>query len=153
MMYMAQDTPSILIVDDSQAVRESLGWLLRDERNMKVAAEAASGKEAIQLAVKLKPDVVILDIELPDMDGFSVTQQLKALPHPPIVVLLSIHGDATSQKRGVLAGCDAFLEKGMNWPRLLERLQKTIKLTRKTQLGDAKIIRPRLLQSDADEQQ
>jgi CheY-like chemotaxis protein len=138
MMYTAQDTHSILIVDDSQAVRESLGWLLRDERNMKVAAEAGSGMEAIQLAVQLKPDVVILDIELPDMDGFSVTQQLKALPHPPIVVLLSIHGDAISQKRGVLAGCDAFLEKGMNWPRLLERLQKTIKLTRKTQLGDTK---------------
>jgi CheY-like chemotaxis protein len=137
-MYTAQDTHSILIVDDSQAVRESLGWLLRDERNMKVAAETGSGREAIQLTVQLKPDLVILDIELPDMDGFSVTQQLKALPHPPIVVLLSIHGDATSQKRGVLAGCDAFLEKGMNWPRLLERLQKTIKLTRKTQLGDSK---------------
>jgi CheY-like chemotaxis protein len=137
-MYTAQDTHSILIVDDSQAVRESLGWLLRDERNMKVAAETGSGREAIQLTVQLKPDLVILDIELPDMDGFSVTQQLKALPHPLIVVLLSIHGDATSQKRGVLAGCDAFLEKGMNWPRLLERLQKTIKLTRKTQLGDSK---------------
>lgn len=129
-MYTAQDMHSILIVDDSQAVRESLGWLLQDETNMKVTAEAASGEEAIQLAVKLKPDVVILDIELPDMDGFSVTKLLKALPHPPIVVLLSIHGDATSQKRGVLAGCDAFLEKGMTWPKLLERIQKVIKLTK-----------------------
>jgi CheY-like chemotaxis protein len=135
MMYTAQDTHSILIVDDSQAVRESLGWLLRDENNMKVAAEAASGKEAIQLAVKLEPDLVILDIELPDMDGFSVTQQLKALPHPPIVVLLSIHGDANSQKRGVLAGCDAFLEKGMTWPKLLERIQKVIKLTKQEYKG------------------
>ena len=97
---------------------------------MKVAAETATGKEAIQLAVQLKPDLVILDIELPDMDGFSVTQQLKAPPHPPIVVLLSIHGDAASQKRAVLAGCDLFLEKGMTWPRLLERLMKTIKLTK-----------------------
>ena len=144
MMYTAQDTHSILIVDDSQAVRESLGWLLRDEINIKVAAEAASGKEAIQLAIQLKPDVVILDIELPDMDGFSVTQQLKALAHPPIVVLLSIHGDATSQRRGVLAGCDAFLEKGMTWPKLLERLLKTIKLTKKTPFVDAENYPPEI---------
>jgi CheY-like chemotaxis protein len=130
MMHTAQDTHSILIVDDSQPVRESLGWLLQDETGLQVTAQAASAAEAIQLAIKLEPDVVILDIELPDMDGYSVTKLLKALPRPPIVVLLSIHGDAISKKRGVLAGCDAFLEKGMTWPKLLERLQKVISLTK-----------------------
>src|SRR5690242_5145501 len=79
-MHATQPRHNILIVDDSPAVRESLGWLLQDEANIKVVAEAASGAEAMQLAVKLKPDVVILDIELPDIDGFSVTQLLKALP-------------------------------------------------------------------------
>jgi CheY-like chemotaxis protein len=130
-MHATQPRHNILIVDDSPAVRESLGWLLQDEANIKVVAEAASGAEAMQLAVKLKPDVVILDIELPDIDGFSVTQLLKALPQPPLVILLSIHGDAISKKRGALAGCDAFLEKGMAWPGLQERLQKVLALSPK----------------------
>src|SRR6266542_5102101 len=118
-MHTSRDTHSILIVDDSQAVRESLGWLLRDESSLTVAGEAASGSEAVQLAAKLEPDLVVLDIELPDIDGFSVTEQLKALPRPTLVVILSIHSDATSKQRGALAGCDAFVEKGTSWTKLL----------------------------------
>lgn len=127
-MHTSRDIHQVLIVDDSQAVRESLGWLLRDESSLAVAGEAINGTEAIRLAIKLEPDVVILDIELPDVDGFSVTQQLKALPNPPLVVLLSIHGDAISRQRGILAGCDEFVEKGTSWPKLLRTLQKVLKL-------------------------
>lgn len=127
-MYTSQNIYRILIVDDSQAVRESLGWLLQDEASLTVVGEAANGSDAIQLASSLKPDVVILDIELPDTDGFAVTQKLKTLPHPPLVVLLSIHGDEVSKQRGALAGCDAYVEKGTNWPKLLAVLQKVLKL-------------------------
>jgi CheY-like chemotaxis protein len=130
-MQLTPYSHDILIVDDSQPVRESLGWLLQDEAGMKVVAEAACGAEAMQLAIKLEPDMVILDIELPDIDGFAVTRLLKALPHPPIVILLSIHGDAISKKRGELAGCDIFLEKGMTWPSLLERIQIVLTLANK----------------------
>ena len=55
--------------------------------------DAANGSEALSQATQLDPDLVILDIELPDIDGFVVTRQLKALPRPPLVVLLSIHSD------------------------------------------------------------
>jgi DNA-binding NarL/FixJ family response regulator len=123
-MLTSQGACRILIVDDSQAVRESLGWLLRDESNLTVVGEAANGLDAIRLALKLKPDVVILDIELPDTDGFFVTQELKKMTDPPLVVLLSIHSDVISKQRGVLAGCDAFVEKGTSWPNLLAILQK-----------------------------
>ena len=123
-MLTSQGACRILIVDDSQAVRESLGWLLRDESNLTVVGEAANGLDAIRLALKLKPDIVILDIELPDTDGFFVTQELKKMSEPPLVVLLSIHGDIISKQRGVLAGCDAFVEKGTSWPNLLAILQK-----------------------------
>jgi len=116
----------ILIVDDAAAVRESLGWLLLDEPNLAVVGDAADGSEAVRLALKLEPDLVILDIELPDTDGFSVTRQLKALPRPPLVVLLSIHSDDLSRQRGVQAGCDAFVEKGLGWPRLLAVLQEVL---------------------------
>lgn len=128
-MYFSKaprDSFRILIVDDSPSVRESLGWLLRDEPGLTVAGDAPNGADAIRQVIKLKPDVVILDIELPDNDGFTVTRQLKALPNPPLVVLLSIHNDELSKQRGDEAGCDAFVEKGLGWPKLLSTLKKIL---------------------------
>ena len=116
----------ILIVDDASSVRESLGWLLFDEPNLAVVGDAANGSEALNLVLKLDPDLVILDIELPDTDGFAVTRQLKALPRPPLVVLLSIHSDELSRQRGAQAGCDAFVEKGVGWAGLLAVLQDVL---------------------------
>ena len=116
----------ILIVDDAPGVREGLSWLLLDQSDLVVVGAAANGSEAIRQALALEPDLVILDIELPDLDGFVVTRQLKALPHPPFVVLLSIHSDELSRQRGRQAGCDAYVEKGLGWPALLEVLQKLL---------------------------
>jgi len=116
----------ILIVDDAAAVREGLGWLLRDEPGLIVVGEAGSGAEAIDQVLRLEPDLVILDIELPDTDGFKVTRQLKAMSRAPLVVLLSIHSDVLSRERGMQAGCDAFVEKGLGWPGLLAALQEIL---------------------------
>ena len=93
---------------------------------MSVVGESADGAEALRQAVELRPDLVILDIELPETDGFQVTRQLKALPRPPVVVLLTIHSDDLSRKRGTQAGCDAFVEKGLGWPGLLSVLQNIL---------------------------
>jgi CheY-like chemotaxis protein len=100
--------------------------LLLDETGLAVVGDAANGSEALLKAAHLGPDLVILDIELPDIDGFVVTRQLKALPHPPLVVLLSIHSDDLSRQRAEQAGCDAFVEKGLGWPGLLSVLQKVL---------------------------
>ena len=70
----SQEPYRILIVDDAQAVRESLGWLLLDEPGRAFVGDAANGSEAMHQALKLGPDLVILDIELPDTDGFNVTR-------------------------------------------------------------------------------
>ena len=107
-------------------MRESLGWLLLDEPGLAVVGDAADGSEAMRQALDLNPDLVILDIELPDTDGFIVTRQLKALPRPPLVVLLSIHSDDLSKQRGAQAGCDAYVEKGLGWPGLLSVLQEVL---------------------------
>lgn len=93
---------------------------------MAVVGDAANGSEALHQATHLDPDLVILDIELPDIDGFVVTRQLKALPRPPLVVLLSIHSDDLSRQRGAQAGCDAFVEKGLGWTGLRAVLQKVL---------------------------
>lgn len=107
-------------------MRESLGWLLLDEPGLAVVGAAATGSEALHQATELDPDLVILDIELPDTDGFVVTRQLKALPQPPYVVLLSIHGDELSRRRGAQSGCDGFVEKGLGWPGLLAVLESIL---------------------------
>jgi two-component system OmpR family response regulator len=99
---------------------------LLDEPGLTVVGGAANGSEALDQVTHLNPDLVILDIELPDMDGFIVTRQLKALPRPPLVVLLSIHSDDLSRQRGAQAGCDAFVEKGLGWPGLLAALQNVL---------------------------
>ena len=83
----------ILIVDDAPAVRESLGWLIEDEPGLTVVGDAATALEAFDETARLSPDLILLDVELPDGDGFAVTRRIKAMPNPPRVVLLSIHGD------------------------------------------------------------
>jgi len=123
---LSRESHRILIVDDAPAVRESLGWLLEDEPGLTVVGDASNGSDAIKQAIRLIPDLVILDIELPDTDGFTVTRQLKALPNPPLVVLLSIHSDALYKQRGAEAGCDAYVEKGLGWPKLLGILRETL---------------------------
>ena len=101
--------------------------MLLDEPGIAVVGDASNGSEALYQATHLDPDLVILDIELPDTDGFVVTRQLKALARPPLVVLLSIHSDDLSRQRGAQAGCDAFVEKGLGWPGLLNVLQNVLK--------------------------
>jgi DNA-binding NarL/FixJ family response regulator len=116
----------ILIVDDAPTVREALHWLFEEEPDLRIVGEAGDGMEALQTAIQLEPDAVILDIEMPFMDGFAVTRQLKALPTPPVVILLSIHGDEYSRQRGVEAGSDAFVEKSGDWPQLISELRRAL---------------------------
>ena len=123
-MHPAQSR--ILIVDDAPAVRESLGWLIEDEPALTVVGDASNASEAIEETVRLRPDLIRLDIELPDGNGFDVTRQIKAILNPPLVVLLSVHGDTESKQRGAEAGCDAYVEKGAGWPRLIQTLHEVL---------------------------
>lgn len=122
----ARDVYRILIVDDAPAVRESLGWLLENEPGLTVVGSVSTGSDALRQLADLKPDLILLDIEMPEMDGFSVARQIKAMPNPPLVVLLSVHGDTESRQKGIDAGCNAFVEKGQGWPALVAVLQKVL---------------------------
>ena len=112
----------VLIVDDAPSVREALRWAIEDSDGLVVVGEAADGAEAIRRAEALLPDVVILDIEMPDLDGYETALALKALPVPPIVVFLTVHGDPASRQRGLAAGADGFVEKGGGWAALLGQI-------------------------------
>jgi DNA-binding NarL/FixJ family response regulator len=80
--------PTVLIVDDHEAFRQSASALLEAD-GFAVVGEAANGSAALAEAERLRPQVVLLDVQLPDIDGFAVAERLTALPDPPHVVLIS----------------------------------------------------------------
>ncbi|HYN87868.1 MAG TPA: response regulator transcription factor [Ardenticatenaceae bacterium] len=125
-MEASQAPYRVLIVDDVPAVREALRWALEDEPDLAVVGEASSGAEALACVGELTPDVVILDIELPGLDGYAVAQQLKQASHPPVVVFLSVHGDSVSRRRGREAGGDGFAEKGTGWIALISQVRRSL---------------------------
>ncbi len=116
----------VLIVDDAPAVREGLRWLLENEPDLSVVGEAGNGLEALELAARLAPDLVILDIELPGVDGFAVAQSLRASADPPAIIFLTIHIDAPFRQRARASGGDGFVEKTGNWLFLLSEVRRTL---------------------------
>ena len=102
--------PTVLIVDDHDGFRESARALLEAE-GFAVVGDAADGAGAIAEVARLRPDVVLLDVQLPDMDGFAVAGRLAAGRDPPRVVLISSRGAAAYGLRVGTAPVCGFLEK------------------------------------------
>src|SRR5689334_2159305 len=105
------DQIRVLIVDDIPETRDHLSKLLGFESDIEVIGAAASGREAIELASKLLPDVVLMDINMPDMDGISATERLSAEVPTAAVVMMSVQGEADYLRRSMLAGAREFLVK------------------------------------------
>jgi DNA-binding NarL/FixJ family response regulator len=81
-------TPTLLIVDDHQGFRSFARTMLTAE-GFQIAAEAADGETALEAVLEHHPDVVLLDVQLPGIDGFEVAERLSAMPEPPAVVMTS----------------------------------------------------------------
>jgi DNA-binding NarL/FixJ family response regulator len=101
----------VLLVDDQPVVRRGLRVLFRLEPDLQVVGEASTGTEALALAQALTPDVVLMDIEMPEMDGIEATAALRRVVPQSAVVILSIHDDAQTRGRAQAAGAVAFVEK------------------------------------------
>jgi pilus assembly protein CpaE len=101
----------VLIVDDIPETRDHLSRLLGLEREIDVAGTASSGEEAIQMAMDMRPDVIVMDINMPGMDGIAASEIIsQRLPNSP-VIMMSVHGEAEHLKRAMLAGAREFLVK------------------------------------------
>ena len=101
-------TQTVLIVDDYEPFRESARGLL-EGGGFDVVGEAADGAEALLLAEELRPEVVLLDVHMPDIDGFEVAKRLAELESPPVVVLTSSRDDYAPLVAGSAA--HAFVRK------------------------------------------
>jgi two-component system response regulator NreC len=101
----------ILIADDHEVVRKGLRSILALQEDLEICGEAADGQEAILRALQLNPDLIILDVTMPVVDGFSAAKQIrKILPDVPIL-MLSMHNDPTMISESQLATAQGFVTK------------------------------------------
>ena len=117
-------TIRLLVVDDRPSVRRGLRIWLALEPNMEVVGEASDGSEAISLARTLHPDVVLIDVEMPGMDGISATAALRSLAPQSAVVILTLYDDAATRTRAREAGAAAFVAKHRMEETLLAEIRR-----------------------------
>ncbi|MFQ5840710.1 MAG: response regulator transcription factor [Candidatus Methylomirabilales bacterium] len=113
----------LLLVDDDVQFRNTLRHLLSQRTEAVILGEAQDGEEAIHLARALRPEVVLMDLAMPRMNGVEATRHLKASWPDLAVIILTVHDDAVYRRTALAAGAEAFLVKktlGADlWPTLL----------------------------------
>jgi len=116
-------TIKLLIADDHAVVREGTRQILEREADIDVVAEAADGEEAVRMADKSSPDVIIMDIAMPKMDGIEATKQIKSL-HPNIAILiLTAYDDDQFVFNLIEAGAAGYLLKSVRGHELVEAVR------------------------------
>ncbi len=113
----------ILIVDDVPQVRRELRTLLPLLAAIEIVGEAENGQSAIELATALQPDVILMDVEMPGVDGLTATRSIKQQCPAARVIILSIHNDEAVRTQARSAGADDFVDKGAPLTTLLKAIQ------------------------------
>ena len=101
----------VLIVEDHHLVRQGIRALLEKADDMQVVGEARDGQEAVELAEKLTPDVIVMDLSMPRLNGNQATERVRALRLPSQVVILSMYSDETLVKQALRCGAKGYLLK------------------------------------------
>ena len=120
---MPQEKIFVVVVDDTDESREMILRMLQFDSTIEVVGTAKSGLEAIDIALKLKPDVIVMDINMPDMDGITATETIRKKIPSIQVVILSVQSDANYMRRAMLAGARDFLTK----PPMIDELTAAIR--------------------------
>ena len=117
------DPVRILIADDHLIIRQGLRLILETEPDFELVGEADDGFKAVQLAAELKPDVILMDLRMPNMDGITAIEQIRqAQPQIAIVILTTFNEDAL-MLRGLKAGARGFLLKDTDRSTLFETIR------------------------------
>lgn len=102
---------SVLLADDHQVVRDGLKTLLEKQADLRVVGLAGGGRESVSEAARLQPDVVVLDISMPDMSGIEAARRIRVSRPEARIVMLSMHSDAEHVYRALEAGATGYLLK------------------------------------------
>jgi pilus assembly protein CpaE len=141
------DRIKVLIVDDIPETRDHLTKLLGFESDVEVVGAAGGGPEAIEMATALKPDVVLMDINMPGMDGITATEKLAADVPTAAVIMMSVQGEADYLRRSMLAGAREFLVKPFSsdeltasirqvWSREKDKLSRYAPVVQSTEISN-----------------
>ncbi|HVA65432.1 MAG TPA: response regulator transcription factor [Elusimicrobiota bacterium] len=120
---MAKKRISVVIADDQTLFREGIKDLLEDEKGIEVVGEAADGEEALRLVKKLRPNVILLDIKLPHMDGIEATRQIHKDCPTTNVLILSSYEDESHVMEAIQAGANGYLSKMLPAAELVNALK------------------------------
>jgi DNA-binding NarL/FixJ family response regulator len=120
----------IVLADDQALFREALRTLISLQPDLEVVGEAANGEEALKLAQKLRPDVILMDLQMPVMDGVEATRQIRQrnmLPRTPIFAI-SAFATHDVKKDALAAGCAEVFDKPIDHESLLGKIRSTLGL-------------------------
>jgi DNA-binding NarL/FixJ family response regulator len=116
----------VLVVDDDPLVRSALALMLGGQPDLEVVGEAADGREGLRLAADLRPDVVLMDIRMPRLDGLAATRELHTRPSPPRVIVLTTFDADEHVVEALGAGADGFLLKDTPPPQIVAAIRKVV---------------------------
>ncbi len=130
---MSARTIRVLIVDDVPESRDNVEKLLRFEGDIEVVAKAARGQEGIDLAMRLQPDVILMDINMPDMDGITATTEITSRLPTAGVIMMSVQDEPDLLRRAMLAGAREFLSKPFSLEELITAVRHVSRLAQQVQ--------------------
>jgi DNA-binding NarL/FixJ family response regulator len=114
----------ILLVDDDPAFRELLAFVVRVDSDAEVVGQAGDGVEGVRLAEELEPDVVLMDLQMPKLDGFEATRRIAASVPKAKIVVVSSNSEPEAIRRALEAGAAGFLSKDRAVAELPEQLEQ-----------------------------
>jgi DNA-binding NarL/FixJ family response regulator len=120
---MSQDYISILLVDDHKVLRDGLRALLESEDELQVVGEAGTGAAAVEQALSLRPDVIVMDLGLPDISGLKAIEQIRIENEKSKIIVLSMHSGSEFVRPAIEAGCDGYIPKSSTHTSLLNAIR------------------------------
>jgi two-component system, NarL family, response regulator len=124
----SSDVITLMIVDDHPVVREGLAAILKSQKDMKIVAEAGDGEEACKLYDEFSPDVVLLDLRMPNKDGLGVITELMARnPPKPRIIVMTTYESEEDIRRTLKAGAKGYLAKGTAPQEIRDAVRKVAK--------------------------
>jgi two-component system OmpR family response regulator len=144
----ASDTARILVVDDEDAIVQLVTTVLRYE-GFEVES-AADGRAALRMAERFQPELIVLDVMLPDLDGFEVYRRLAAGPRPVPVLFLTAKDEAADRVRGLTLGADDYVGKPFSLEEVVARVRAILRRTRGQQQDESSTLRYHDLSIDED---
>jgi DNA-binding NarL/FixJ family response regulator len=122
-----EEPARVVIVDDHQLAREGLQRMLAGEPDLAVVGEAATGREALALCARLRPDLVLMDVRMPDLDGLAATRALRSESPDTGVIIVTVHDDPDYLFKALSAGAAGYLLKDSTKEQVLDAMRQVLR--------------------------